>query len=727
MISGGDDARAERGTSEATKSLFRPTNMMRILSILLYLSSSEVLYRPISASIEIEADGHNPESNANSALAASYAESKTFDPISVTDNMNPAGSLMESLSRGEIDSSSHLSELAKLIKCPSYGPSIVPRRIDELSLDAAREMQSNITTSEIIVKPSNKLASVGRSHYLQHQLVNLNSKKSLHAGSVRIPPSEEAKKRRIMVDYSKEQTELRIMFDSSSLSARLHDMGQNFAAVDTYTPTKSRITAFSDEIFPAVASTWRILQVYSSLQNLFPHVATCGNTTIPKHHIQEGVADADVLIYIETRDDISCSVDSRPEIGICHFDQNMRPLIGSLSICLDAMDLQDGKAYQKEILHHTALLSNLVGRFLGLSPNLFQYFRDPTTDQLWGERKVEISCDNNQSTQAIMLSNIIQQRILRDEEPFYEISTPTVKQVVRNHFDCQTLTGARLASPLPDLNNDGECTFFNLDLRFHFDEDMTSISSNPDRALAISPLSLALLEDSSWYKANYAAATTPSFGRGAGCGFVESPCITGGNIPDYSAGYFCATVDPPGVRSGCDYTHQNKASCDLLEYVHPPEDRQYFLPSNSEFGSPFDDMHYCPMRSRHPVSCSSNGRTVATIIGESFGETSKCFETDASIPVCLETVCNPVDMSMSVIVNGKSFPCSYFGHVINAEVGYSVICPRIASVCPDLICPSNCSGKGVCDYCLEIPRCICEDPFDETSGCYGNTKSSAIL
>jgi hypothetical protein len=291
-----------------------------------------------------------------------------------------------------------------------------------------------------------------------------------------------------MVDYSKERTELRVIFDTSSLSTQLHDMGQNFAAVDTYTPTKSRITAYIDEIFPAVASIWRILQVYTSLHNLFPHGTTCGSTTILNHHIEEGVANADVLIYIETRDDLSCSTDSRPEISICHFDQNMRPLIGSLSICLNDMDLHEGKTYQKEILHHTALLTNLIGRFLGLSPYLFQYFRDPTTNQLWGERKVEISCDNNQSTQEIMLSNIIQQRILRDDEPFYEISTPTLKQVVRNHFDCQTLTGAKLAPPLPDLHNDGECTFFDLDLRFHFDEDMTSISSNPDRAFAISPL-----------------------------------------------------------------------------------------------------------------------------------------------------------------------------------------------------------------------------------------------
>lgn len=66
---------------------------------------------------------------------------------------------------------------------------------------------------------------------------------------------------------------------------------------------------------------------------------------------------------------------------------------------------------------------------------------------------------------------------------------------------------------------------------------------------------MALLEDSSWYKANFRAATTPTFGRGAGCGFVEDDCITKGKIPDYSVGYFCSSHEALGARSGCDHTH----------------------------------------------------------------------------------------------------------------------------------------------------------------------------
>ncbi|KAL3806928.1 hypothetical protein ACHAXA_006643 [Cyclostephanos tholiformis] len=652
----------------------------------------------------------------------------SFDPISVSENMSPAASLLESFSRGEV-LSSHQGTIKT--SCPTYGPSIVPRRIEEFlynnySIDNGGRSFNN--TASVIGRQVSTLVAVGRARHAQLQLVQFDPLKGLDIGLVKVPLPDEAKKRRTLVNYGETQSELRITFDTSSLLTLLRKLGQNFAAVDQYNLTKARINAYTDTILPSIVRLWgNLLRVYHPLYNVHPHSSSCGVTSIPQQHLEEGVTDADVVVYVEVKDLLTCSLDSRPELTICSFDQHMRPMIGSLSICLDDMDVQDNKVNEKEILHHTALLSQMLGRFLGLSPSLFKYFRNPATGLLWGERSVKISCGESQATRETMLSNIIQQGISRDGEPFYEVSSPTLRQVVRNHFDCQTLMGARLNGPVSDPNNDDECTFFNLDLRFHFDEDMTSISTNADGAFAVSPLSLALLEDSSWYKANFAAATTPSFGRGAGCGFVVSSCIVGGKVPDYSSGYFCASVELPGARSGCDYTHHHKAACDLEIDASPPEKNQYFLPSNPEFGSKFADVHYCPMRSRHLVPCTANGKAVAQLVGESFEENSRCFETDSNIPVCLETICNPVDRSLSFVVNGKHFYCSYYGEVINVYVGYSVFCPRIAVVCPDLVCPSNCSGKGVCDYCLDIPKCICDNPFDGTPGCYGGTSLAQNL
>jgi len=645
---------------------------------------------------------------------------KTFDPISVTDNMSPGAELIESLSRGEVESVVATDSISVPTEtlCPTWGPSNVPRRIGLVKDDLIDERTERVLTPLNNTRISTSHSSPGKARHSQLQLVELDPSTSLDSSSIIVPSSDEAKKMRQLVSYGEQLTELRIVFDTTSLSTHLKSLSQNFAMSGQYNPTKARITALTDKIFPSIVDTWsRVLRVYATTQNIYPPSA-CGDIEIPKHHNEMGF-DADVVLYVQSRDESSCSDDPRPQISICQFDQQMRPLIGSLSICLNDMDVQNNSVYDKEVLHYTALLSQLVGRFLGLSPRLFKYFRDSETGQLWGESPSAIECGDDKQvvTHETMLPNVIQQVNVRDGIPFYEIATPTVKQVVRNVFDCQTMSGARLEAPLPDDN--GGCTFFNLDLRYHFDEDMTSISQNEDGAFGVSPLSLALLEDSSWYKANFAAATTQTFGRGAGCGFVESSCITGGKIPDYSKGFFCANVERQGVRSGCDYNHHNKAGCDVETDISPPEDFQYFLPDHPDYGSPFEIMHHCPMQTKHLVSCSTKGH-VMPLNGESYDESSRCFETDANTPVCLETICNPHDKTLSVVVNGKTFYCAYHKEVINVDVGYSIVCPRIAAVCPDLVCPSNCSGKGVCDYCKEVPVCICDNPLDQTDGCFNS-------
>ena len=653
---------------------------------------------------------------------------KTFDPISVTDNANPAATLLESMSRGEVDAlpnnDSPYQESIETL-CPTWGPSNVPHRLENLASedeeDWAEKPQSpsNGTASyDNDMRMTMMHSSPGRARHTQHQLVELDPLTSLDSSSVQVPPPDEAKRQRTLVKYGDTQADLRIVFDTSALSALLSQMGQNFHARDQYNPTKARVTAYTEQILPTIIQTWgRVLNIFSATQNIFPP-STCDEAVIPPQHLEQGV-EADTIIYLHPRAELSCSLDPRPRISICQFDQHMRPLIGSLSICLNDMDVQKNNVYDKEILRYTALLSKLVGRFLGLSPRLFRYFRGED-GLLLGERQVSIECgddDELRTYRQTMLSNIIQQREVRDGQPFYEIVSPTVKQVVRNAFDCQSMSGARLGTPLLDPDDNSECVFFDLDIRYHFDEDMTSISQNEDGAFCVSPLSLALLEDSSWYKANFAAAVTPSFGRGAGCGFVESSCIVGGKVPDYSKGFFCANSELAGSRSGCDYTHHNKAGCDLETDISPPDGYQYFLPSNPNYGSPFEDMRYCPMQSKHLVPCSTKGHAM-TIPGESFQDNSRCYETDANVPVCLETVCNSKDKMLSVVVNGKSFYCAHDGQVINVDAGYSVICPRIAAVCPDLVCPSNCSGKGVCDYCKEVPECICDNPLDQTDGCW---------
>jgi len=669
------------------------------------------------------------ESNGRRHLMAmSYGNPSlvSFDPISVSDNLkNPAASsLLQSLSRGEVSDvgQSQLDETVST-SCPTWGPSVVPRRFDERTLIdyfnfEENRKHNNITEPDRVKDKPAQHPAPGRARYIQHQINQLDPMASLSSKSVVLPPEAEAKKRRVLVTYGEEELEFRLYFDTAVLTSLLRAKGHNFASKDEFNPLHTRISALVDTVLPSVVETWgSILRINRPTHNIFPHDPTCSTTPIPSQHINEGVTGADTVLYIESREAASCESDLRPKIIVCHFDQHMRPLVGSLSLCLDDVVILNGEISQMEMSRQAALLSQLVGRFLGLSPNLFKYFRNPETDQLWGEREVEVTCsDGDDSTlQSLPLSNIIRQKMGNEGERFYEISTPTLIQVVRNHFDCQSLTGARLDAPAMDPINH-HCSFFDLDLRFHFDEDITSISQNADAAYGISPLSLALLEDSSWYTANFVNARTTSFGRGAGCGFFESKCISSGKLPDYSTDYFCTTADAAGTRSGCDYLHHHKAGCDGEMDVDPPEQFQYF--TDAGFGSPFGDVHYCPMRTKYLIPCSAASKAVTPLAGESFSDTSRCYETDAGIPVCLETVCNAADKSLSFNVKGKTYHCSYHEQIINVGSGYSIKCPRIAAICPDMICPANCSGKGVCDYCKEVPVCLCDNPLDQSDGCW---------
>lgn len=53
----------------------------------------------------------------------------------------------------------------------------------------------------------------------------------------------------------------------------------------------------------------------------------------------------------------------------------------------------------------------------------------------------------------------------------------------------------------------------------------------------------------------------------------------------------------------------------------------------------------------------------------------------------------------------------------------TITCPRLSQACPDLFCPFNCAGRGICNYTAidannrTRPKCECFDEEDTTAGC----------
>lgn len=471
----------------------------------------------------------------------------------------------------------------------------------------------------------------------------------------------------------------------------------------------TKIEALTGDILPSVSEIWAgAISVPRSVNNIFPYQAQCGEAKVLPQHLAQGFPDTDTIIYI-TIDGSRCHGGETiknivSHASVCSFDQHLRPISANIDICLPNMDLSYGEVSDQESLRITSALTKEVGRLLGLAPSLFQYFRNSETGRPYGSTEKTVTCVDG-SEKTLLVPNILQRSFDLNldasgkERGLWEVTTPTVRQVIRNHFDCQSLAGARLSQ-----SESSSCFGDSFDRRYHFDDDLSAIGGSADTAFSLTPLTLALLEDSGWYQANFEKSTVPLFGRGAGCGFVEGKCLGEFNtkVPDYSQGFFCNIISQGSLDLdqplGCDYTHNHKAGC-------------------SSYGVKEMDGTVCPLRMADITSCSDKANS-PSLAGEFFSLNSRCFVTDAPSSVCLESYCNAVDSKLDIVVNEKVFQCDYEGQQLDLGHGYTILCPRLAVVCPHLVCPANCSGKGVCDYCLELPVCVCDDPFNETPGCY---------
>ena len=229
-----------------------------------------------------------------------------------------------------------------------------------------------------------------------------------------------------------------------------------------------------------------------------------------------------------------------------------------------------------------------------MNTELLKFFRDPKTGDPLTPRPfllTEEVCVNGPKLNVYKPScNTLKLRNDTDGMEYYEIVTPTVLQVVRNQFDCQFMTGARIENQ-PGVESN--CFGSNWDQRLFLMEAMAT--PPPVTEFILSPLTLALLEDSGWYKANYGSEFVKinPFGHGAGCDFVSKKCLIdkGLTIPSYSKGYFCndqLKLNRLGLldgKFGCDASHRSKSMCDLVDYgsdyfaqfAFPPKDKfQYF-------------------------------------------------------------------------------------------------------------------------------------------------------
>ncbi|MBZ3874836.1 Leishmanolysin-like peptidase [Sciurus carolinensis] len=167
----------------------------------------------------------------------------------------------------------------------------------------------------------------------------------------------------------------------------------------------------------------------------------------------------------------------------------------------------------------------------------------------------------------------------------YLLVTPRVVDEARKHFNCPILEGMELE------NQGGMGTELNhWEKRLLENEAMTG-SHTQNRVL--SRITLALMEDTGWYKANYSMAEKLDWGRGMGCDFVRKSCkfwIDQQRQKRQMLSPYCDTLRSNPLQLTCRQDQRAVAVCNLQKFPKPlPPEYQYF---DELSGIPAEDLPY---------------------------------------------------------------------------------------------------------------------------------------
>ena len=193
-----------------------------------------------------------------------------------------------------------------------------------------------------------------------------------------------------------------------------------------------------------------------------------------------------------------CSSDAQTTLAAatsCAQDPNSkRPIVGLMNVCLAATANQTISNLE-EILAHELL------HVLAVSEYLFPFYRNPVTGEAMTANPLiaqKINCVNGKepmnffsfsSNTLVYKTETVKYSFGREKRGYYEITAPTVRQVVRNQFDCQSLTGARLENQPTNKNS---CIGSHFDERSFQFNIMSAIYDST--SVHFTPLTLALLE-----------------------------------------------------------------------------------------------------------------------------------------------------------------------------------------------------------------------------------------
>mmetsp|Transcript_45023 Transcript_45023/g.104261 ORF Transcript_45023/g.104261 Transcript_45023/m.104261 type:complete len:1196 (+) Transcript_45023:74-3661(+) len=462
-------------------------------------------------------------------------------------------------------------------------------------------------------------------------------------------------------------------------------------------------------------------------QQVAQNYQQCGETIIPEEHFADkkvcatspeectvspggaGVENSDFALYVTARTTTNCGEKTLAYSTHCRQDGSDRPIAGAINICQHSQMVQEGEWHV-----NVATLVHEIFHALAFSPALYPWYRDESGNPL--SPRDWLGYPQLVNNRYVASENTLKEELQEDGTTKYFIVLPKVLDKAKEYYACNDIEKLLLE----EHGGDGS-QIAHWDQRSFYSEVMTLETQNFPR---VSPMTLAMLESSGWYKVDYAYAGAFHFGQKRGCEFLTEQCVKNGytSYPDT----FCTNTDDvgscPGTYGpvGCTSGRMGKAKCNNCRHSELPM-FQYF--PDKYLGADRESMSNCPVWEpvKHAgefVFCQQPDSRVnlATRQGEVYGPSSRCVissaiqEAESARDVaegsCHEIRCEGTGAKIRVGDAWVTCNAEDAGRQVDAPDGFSgsVQCPEIHSVCDNQM-----PDGGACYFpgTVQSGRCVC--------------------
>jgi leishmanolysin len=361
---------------------------------------------------------------------------------------------------------------------------------------------------------------------------------------------------------------------------------------------------------------------------------------------------------------VLAATNNRPVAGIIGFTKNLDSLVGNW------------------MEYFVSLAIHEIGHVLVFNPSIFDLF----IDEEWN---------------TIPISEVVTTKVINNVERQL-IITPKVLEAARRHFNCSDLIGVELE------NQGGSGTAgSHWEARVMLSDLMIGVAY--DEAV-LSEITLALFEDSGWYKTNKYTGGLFRYGKNEGCGFLNQRCSINGTS-DYP-NEFCNNGPYSSV---CTAGYLSRAICYITE-MESQIDVNYRYFTNSRLGG-YRLADYCPVAAvptnttnYYPYSCSSGLSQFPADMNEVISRDSICFLSTLikqdkfndykdkygkkDNAICYTYDCDYINQRLQVLIGNSFAICPQQGGyvVVPGYVG-TLLCPRYDRVCTGI---SKCNNMIDC-------------------------------